>query len=76
MTVSEMKRTYREITGKRPKGWRIPAAMFRKLVPEFAEQLNWHNKVNFAFGSEALRKIKPAALGLAEFPRKHPVASM
>lgn len=76
VTVSEMKRTYREITGKRPKGWRIPAAMFRKLVPEFAEQLNWHNKVNFAFGSEELRKIKPDALGLAEFLRKHPVASM
>ncbi|WP_219928822.1 hypothetical protein, partial [Pontivivens insulae] len=59
-----------------PKGWRLPRALFRRLVPEFAEQLAWHNRVNFAFGSEELRKIKPDALGLAEFLRKNPVASM
>ncbi len=76
MTVAQMKETYRTATGRRPKGWRLPRALFRKLVPEFADQLAWHNRVNFAFGSEELRKIKPDALGLAEFLRKHPVASM
>ncbi|RED10641.1 NmrA/HSCARG family protein [Pontivivens insulae] len=76
MTVAQMKDTYRKVTGKRPKGWCLPRALFRKLVPEFAEQLAWHNRVNFAFGNDELRKIKPDAQGLAEFLRKHPVASM
>ncbi|RED10589.1 uncharacterized protein YbjT (DUF2867 family), partial [Pontivivens insulae] len=59
MTVAQMKETYQAVTAKRPKGWRLPRALFRRLVPEFAEQLAWHNRVNFAFGSEELRKIKP-----------------
>lgn len=76
MTVAQMKDTYRAVTGKRPKAWRIPPALFRQLAPEFAQQLAWHNKVNFAFGSEELRMINPHALRLAEFLEKHPVASM
>lgn len=67
MTVAQMKRTYRELTGKRPKAWHIPAAMFRRLVPEFAEQLDWHNRVNFSFGSEEFRSVKRDAIGLRDF---------
>lgn len=76
MTVAQMKDTYRAVTGKRPKGWSIPRAMFRRLVPEFAEQLAWQNQVNFRFGSEELRKVKPDASGLAEFLGKHRIVSM
>ncbi len=76
MTVAQMKDTYRAVTGKRPKSWRIPRALFRRLVPEFAEQLDWHNRVNFAFGSEELRKAKPDALGLAEFFEQHSIEAM
>ena len=76
MTVSEMKRTYREVTGKRPKGWRIPAAIFRKLVPEFAEQLNWHNKVNFAFGAQELLAAKPDAVSFRGFLERHQIGRM
>ena len=71
MTVPEMKRAYREVTGKRPRGWRIPAAMFRRLVPEFAEQLAWHNRVNFAFGAEELRAVRPDAIGFRSFLESH-----
>lgn len=76
MTVAHMKHAYRVVKGRRPKSWRIPGALFRRLVPEFAEQLAWHNRVNFAFGSEELRQVKPDALGFAAFLAKHPVASM
>ncbi|MEM8750390.1 MAG: NmrA/HSCARG family protein [Pseudomonadota bacterium] len=76
MTVTQMKATYLAITGKRPKSWRIPRALFRRLVPEFAEQLDWHNRVNFAFGSEELRKVKPDALRLEKFLEQHSIASM
>ncbi len=71
-----MKETYRVTTGRRPKSWRIPKALFRRLVPEFAEQLGWHNRVNFAFGSEELRKVKPDALSLREFFEQQLIASM
>lgn len=76
MTVPEMKRSYREVTGKRPKGWRIPAAMFRKLVPEFAEQLAWHNKANFAFGAQELRAAKPDAVRFQGFLERHQIGRM
>lgn len=76
MTVAEMKHAYREVAGKRPKGWRIPAAMFRKLAPEFAEQLSWHNRVNFAFGSKALRTVNPNATGFRGFLERHGIENM
>lgn len=67
MTVAQMKRTYRSTVGERPKNWRIPHALFRRLVPEFAEQLAWHNRVNFAFGAEILRTIKSDAKSFSDF---------
>ena len=70
MTVPEMKQTYREVTGQRPKRWRIPAAMLRKLVPEFAEQLEWHNK-NFAFQADELLEAKPDAVRFRGFLERH-----
>ncbi|MEX3013949.1 NmrA/HSCARG family protein [Gymnodinialimonas hymeniacidonis] len=76
MTVPEMKRAYREVTGKRPKSWRIPAAMFRKLVPEFAQQLGWHNRVNFAFGPEELRAAKSDTVSFRVFLESHRIESM
>jgi uncharacterized protein YbjT (DUF2867 family) len=76
MTVREMKQAYREITGQHPKRWRIPAALFRRLVPEFAEQLRWHNEVNFAFSAETFRAIKTDAIGFHRFLQSHRIQSM
>lgn len=69
MTVGEMKQTYHAVTGKRPKGWWLPAALFRRLVPEFAQQLDWHNRVNFAFGSDPFHALKPDAITFHDFVR-------
>lgn len=76
MTVAEMKAAYREVTGQRPKGWRIPAALFRRLVPEFAAQLSWQNDVNFAFDARALRAVKPDAMGFRAFLESRRIQGM
>ncbi|MEM9010240.1 MAG: NmrA family NAD(P)-binding protein [Pseudomonadota bacterium] len=76
MTVGEMKGAYRAVTERKPKSWRIPAALFRRLVPEFAEQLAWHNAVNFAFGSEELRAVLPDAKDLKTFLADKRIAGM
>lgn len=67
MSVPEMKRQYQEAVGRRPKSWRLPARIFRRLVPEFAEQLTWHNSVNFAFDTRPLREVKPNAVSFSTF---------
>lgn len=57
MTVAEMKKVYADVTGRRAKSWRIPHVLFRRLVPEFAAQLDWHNRVNFAFRTDEFRSV-------------------
>jgi len=76
MRISEMKRVYRDVTGQRPKWWRLPASVFKRFVPEFAAQLAWHNAVNFSFGAEELRSVKKDALSFEAFLRKYPVLNM
>jgi uncharacterized protein YbjT (DUF2867 family) len=70
MTVAQMKHAYQHVTGRKPKEWVIPAVIFRRLVPEFAEQLSWHNRVNFSFNAEGFRKIKPNALSFQDFLKR------
>jgi len=36
-------------------------------MPECAEQLGWHNRVNFDFGTEELRNVKPDAVSFWDF---------
>jgi uncharacterized protein YbjT (DUF2867 family) len=76
MTVGNMRKTYEEITGQRPKGWKLPGSLFRKLVPEFAEQLAWHNDVNFAFAADEFRKIHSDAFSFGDFLRENQIARM
>ncbi|MEL6467535.1 MAG: NmrA/HSCARG family protein [Pseudomonadota bacterium] len=76
MTIPQMKAIYRETTGRKPKSLRIPAAFFRRLVPEFAEQLAWHNNVNFAFGTEELNALRPDATNLKRFLSIHGITNM
>lgn len=49
LTVSEMKESYRKIVKRKPKWYSIPHFMLKIMSREFAEQLDWHNKVNFDF---------------------------
>ncbi len=67
MTIPKMKQTYREVTNRRSKSWKIPSALFRRLAPEFAAQLAWHNKVNFSFGPDELRILRPDALSFKAY---------
>lgn len=76
LTVPQMKAVYRQVLGRNPKSWRLPAFLFRRLVPEFAEQLRWHNDVGFAFDEGPFRKVKPDAMGFRRFLEKHPIRDM
>ena len=76
LTVHEMKKVYRDVTGRRPKGWRMPAALFRRLAPEFAAQLDWHNRVNFAFGPEEFRRLRPDAIRFRDFLHDNHIEGM
>ena len=67
LTVGQMKDAYREVTGKRPKAWSLPAVLFRRLVPEFAAQLRWHNEVGFAFDESDFLRIYPGAQNFRQF---------
>lgn len=76
LTVGEMKQVYQDVRGLRPKGWRMPAALFRRLAPEFADQLAWHNEVNFAFGPEEFRRLRPEAIRFRDFLSEHGIAGL
>ena len=76
MTIPQMKAAYQKVTGKKPKRWRLPAALFRRLVPEFAAQLAWHNEVNFAFDAAALRAARPEATTFPAFLKRHDIQTM
>ncbi len=76
MTVDQMKAAYHEVTGRRSKSWSLPAALFRRLAPEFAAQLRWHNDVGFAFSESDLRAINPQAQSFRQFLRDHQLAGM
>lgn len=70
MTVGAMKVAYREVTGRAPRSWSLPASLFRRLAPEFAAQLRWHNEVGFAFDQAELRTILPDSLDFRGFLRE------
>ena len=76
LTVPQMKAVYANVTGRRPKQWRILAVAFRRLVPEFAAQLDWHNRVNFAFDAAPLREVREEATDFRTFLKTHKIAAM
>jgi uncharacterized protein YbjT (DUF2867 family) len=76
MTVPEMKQQWLEATGCKPKSWKLPKFVFRLLAPEFAQQLAWHNEVNFSFGVEELRAVRPQATSFADYVRTNHLRGM
>lgn len=76
MTVGAMKVAYHEVTGRAPRSWPLPAPLFRKLAPEFAAQLRWHNEVGFAFDHAELRTILPDAADFRRFVQERRVAGL
>jgi uncharacterized protein YbjT (DUF2867 family) len=67
MTIAEMKRQWTQSTQSNPKLWKLPPFIFRRLAPEFAAQLEWHNAVNFSFGTEELKSVRPNATTFMDF---------
>ena len=76
MTVGAMQAAYREVTGRAARSWRLPAPVFRRLAPEFAAQLRWHNEVGFAFDKAELRAILPDAVDFRRFVQERRVAGL
>lgn len=76
MTVGAMKAAYREVTGRVARFWPLPAPMLRRLSPEFAAQLRWHNEVGFAFDQAELRSILPDAVDFRRFIRERGVTGL
>lgn len=76
LTTGEMKAIYLKVTGRRPKSWSLPAWLFRRLAPEFATQLKWHNDVGFDFDDAELRSVRPEAMDFAAFLTSRPVENL
>lgn len=76
MTIGAMKAAYREVTGRAARSWRLPGPVFRRLAPEFAAQLRWHNEVGFAFDETELRTILPDAVDFRRFVQERRVAGL
>lgn len=69
LTAPEMKQTYQQVTGRRPRRWPVPTRVARLLNREFTEQLRWHNEVNFTFDPVAERSLLPGLTTFAQFLR-------
>ncbi len=76
LTVVQMKAAYRDVTGQRPRSWPLPHILFRRLVPEFAAQLRWHNEIGFAFDQTELRAIHREARDFKTFLRERRIVGM
>lgn len=75
-TVNEMKAIYRQVTGRRPKWWRLPNWALAFVEPEFAAQLRWHVRVNFAFDSTTLRQHVAEPTDLRGFLQRHRIIGL
>lgn len=76
LTVSEMKLTYRRVTGHSAKRYFIPHFMLRILSSEFAAQLRWHNNTNFEFSTAEASAEFPHLKTFAEFLELHSVRGL
>lgn len=70
LTVPEMKRAYRAVSGRAPRRWRVPAVLTRRINAEFAEQLRWHDRAAFLVDPD------PALTTFAAFLRERGVTDL
>jgi uncharacterized protein YbjT (DUF2867 family) len=76
LTINQMKEIYARTTGKKPRFFRMPAWLMRILNKEFAEQLQWHNRVGWKFSPQAARRILPNLTSFAQFLQEHKIANL
>jgi uncharacterized protein YbjT (DUF2867 family) len=71
LTVAEMKQVYARVTGRRAKWYRMPRWVMRWINKEFAEQLAWHNRVDFDGQPDQLREWLGETVTFEQFLRQH-----
>jgi len=71
-TVAQMKQVYAHVTGRRAKWYRMPRWVMRWINKEFAEQLAWHNRIDFDGQPDQLRAWLGEPVTLEQFLRQHP----
>ena len=76
LTVAEMKQVYARVTGRRAKWYRMPRWVMRWINKEFAEQLAWHNRVDFDGQPDQLRAWLGATVTFERFLRQYQVTSL
>ena len=72
LTVAQMKQVYTRVTGRRAKWYRMPRWLMRWINKEFAEQLAWHNRVDFDGQPDQLRAWLGEPVTFEQFLRQHP----
>ena len=76
LTLPELKASYTEASGRRPKRWAMPNLMLRMFASDFAAQLRWHNRVGWSFGTEGLRTLVPDATDFGQYVARHGVTNL
>lgn len=76
LTVDQMKDVYRHVTSRRPKSYRMPRWMLRWINKEFAEQLAWHNRVDFDGHPDQLRTWLGDPITFEDFLRQHQIVNL
>jgi len=71
LTVGAMKAVYRQVTGRRPPPWRIPAWVLRRFNRDFAAQLRWHTSVGWRFDHTEAATIHPGLMTFAQFLQRY-----
>ena len=72
LTVAQMKQVYTRVTGRRAKWYRMPRWLMRWINKEFAEQLAWHNRVDFDGQPDQFRAWLGEPVTFEQFLRQHP----
>jgi uncharacterized protein YbjT (DUF2867 family) len=75
-TVPEMKRIYREVTGRSPKPLQFPVRLSRIMNHEFVAQLEWQSAGGWTFGTDEASTVYPKLTSFREFLRKHQVTNL
>ena len=70
-TVPEMKRIYREVTGRSPKRLQFPVWLSKMMNHEFVGQLEWQSAGGWTFGAEEASAVYPKLTSFREFLGKH-----
>jgi uncharacterized protein YbjT (DUF2867 family) len=71
LTVDAMRRTYRDVLGRRAPAYPVPPFLLRRLSPEFAAQLRWHRDVGWSFPLAPARALHPGMRSFRAFLEEH-----